>query len=111
LKQAAARFAADRDWDQYHQARDLAIGVVTEAAELLALFRFKSDEEIRVLLEDSRGRLQTEHELADVLFFLVRLAQRHGIDLAAAFERKLALNAERYPVERARGSNRKYTDL
>jgi len=62
-------------------------------------------------LADPEQRRRVEHEAADVLFFLVRLAQRYGIDLTAAFEAKLALNAERYPVEKARGSNRKYTEL
>ena len=111
LKDRAAAFCEERDWDRFHGARDLAIGIVTEAAELLEIFRFRSDEEIEALLADPEGRQRVEHEAADVLFFVVRLAQRHGIDLAAAFEEKLALNAERYPVDKSRGSNRKYTEL
>jgi len=111
LKDRAAAFCEERDWDRFHGARDLAIGIVTEAAELLEIFRFRSDEEIEALLADPEGRRRVEHEAADVLFFVVRLAQRHGIDLAAAFEEKLALNAERYPVDKSRGSNRKYTEL
>ena len=111
LKARARAFCEERDWDRFHGARDLAIGIVTEAAELLELFRFRSDREIDALLADPEQRRRVEHEAADVLFFLVRFAQRYGIDLAAAFEAKLALNAERYPVEKARGSNRKYTEL
>lgn len=111
LKSAVADFSAARDWDRFHGPRDLAIGVVTEAAELLELFRFRSDAEVTSMLHDAEGRRRVEHELADVLFFLVRMAERQGIDLAAAFDAKMTVNAARYPVDKARGSNRKYTDL
>jgi NTP pyrophosphatase (non-canonical NTP hydrolase) len=111
LKERVAAFCAERDWDRFHGARDLAIGIVTEAAELLELFRFRSDHEIEEMLADPARRRRVEEETADVLFFVVRLAQRYGIDLATAFEAKLAVNAERYPVDKSRGSNRKYTEL
>lgn len=111
LKSLVAQFCADRDWDRFHGAKDLAIGAVTEAAELLELMRFKSEPEIDTLLADPDGRRRIEHEVADVLFFILRLAQRYDIDLATAFRAKLALNAERYPVDKARGSNRKYSEL
>jgi NTP pyrophosphatase (non-canonical NTP hydrolase) len=111
LKALVAGFCSARDWDQYHGAKDLAVGIVTEAAELLDLFRFKSDTEIETALADPSQRSKAEHELADVFFFVLRFAQRYGIDLSAAFARKMALNAERYPVDKAKGSNRKYTEL
>ena len=111
LKSAVARFSDERDWGQFHGAKDLAIGIATEAAELLEIFRFqpetKADE--RMVDPDARGRV--ENEIADVLFFVFRLAQRYDIDLSTVFARKLAVNAERYPVDKARGSNRKYTEL
>lgn len=111
LKDRVTAFCTARDWDQFHGPRDLAIGVVTEAAELLALLRFRTDDEIAATLADAGARRAIEYEMADVLFFLLRLAARHGIDVAAACERKLAVNEERYPVAKARGSNRKYTEL
>ena len=111
LKSLVADFCTARDWDRYHGAKDLAVGIVTEAAELLDLFRFKADAEVEAALADPSRRSKAENELADVLFFVLRFAQRYGIDLTMAFERKLALNAERYPVEKAKGSNRKYTEL
>ena len=111
LKAQVERFAEERDWEQFHGAKDLAIGVVTEAAELLEVFRFRSEGAVDDLLADPVQRERIEHELADVLFFMLRLAGRYGIDLTDAFARKLALNAERYPVEKARGSNRKYDEL
>lgn len=111
LKDVVRAFCEARDWDRFHGPCDLAIGVVTEAAELLDRFRFKDDAECAAMLADPAGRAGVEHELADTLFFLVRFAQRNGIDLSSALDRKLALNAERYPVAKARGSNRKYTEL
>jgi NTP pyrophosphatase (non-canonical NTP hydrolase) len=110
LRDHAAAFCADRDWDRFHGPRDLGIGIVTEAAELLELFRFRSEAEAAALFADPTGRQRVEDELADVLFFVLRLAERHGIDLTTAFLAKLTTNAERYPIEKARGSNRKYDE-
>jgi NTP pyrophosphatase (non-canonical NTP hydrolase) len=111
LKAQVTAFCTARDWDQFHGPRDLAIGVVTEASELLELFRFRTDDELVAALADGDLRRDVEHEMADVLFFLLRLAARHGIDVASACARKLAINETRYPVEKSRGSNRKYTEL
>ena len=111
LKERVAAFCQARDWDQFHNAKDLAIGIVTEAAELLDLFRFQSDAQVAALLVDPAKRVRVEEELADVLFFVVRFAEQCGIDLATAFEGKLEKNAQKYPVEKARGSNRKYDEL
>lgn len=111
LKSLVADFCTVRDWDRYHSAKELAVGIVTEEAELLDEFRFKSDAEVDAILADADGRRRVEHEIADVLFFVLRLAQRYGVDLATALEAKMALNAERYPVDRARGSNRKYNEI
>lgn len=111
LQATVRRFCEERDWDQFHGPKDLAIGAATEAGELLALFRFLSDEDSLAQLSDSAKRTQIEEELADVLFFVLRFAQRFDIDLGAALAAKLAKNAERYPVDKARGKNLKYTDL
>ena len=111
LKDQVKRFCEERDWDQFHSPKDLAIGVVTEAAELLEPFRFKSEQDTRSLLENPKTREHVSEELADVLYFLLRLCQMYGIDLSDAFERKMKRNAEKYPVEKSRGVNKKYTEL
>lgn len=111
LQDAVRSFCEDRDWDQFHNPKDFAIGIITEAAELLELFRFQSEIESAQLLNDSPTRQEIQNELADVFFFLLRFAQRSEIDLVTALESKLARNAERYPVEEARGSNKKAPDL
>jgi NTP pyrophosphatase (non-canonical NTP hydrolase) len=107
LKSAVRTFCEARDWDQFHGAKDLAIGISTEAAELLEHFRFQSDEQIQQLFNDPSSFKQIQDEVADVLIFLLRFAQRFEIDLSAAVSAKLAENEERYPVADARGSNQK----
>ncbi len=111
LMQAVRSFCAARDWDQFHPPKELAIGVVTEASELLAHFRFLSPEGISERLRDPDDRREIEHEVADVLFFLLRFCERCGISPGEALESKLAVIEKRYPVERARGSNLKYDRL
>ncbi len=111
LKEQVKRFCEARDWDQYHNAKDLAIGVSTEAGELLDLFRFKSLKEVEGMFRDKGEREDIEDEMADVLFFLVRLGQKYDINLAGAFERKMKKNEKKYPVDKAKRSNKKYNEL
>jgi len=102
-------FAAERDWDQFHSPRNLATALAVEAAELLEPFQWLTDEQGRALLPDARAAV--EEELADVLLYLVRLADKLDVDLAAAARAKIVRNGEKYPVEKARGSSRKYDAL
>jgi dCTP diphosphatase len=109
LRDALRAFASERDWDKYHSPKNLASALSVEAAELLEHFQWMSEDESRSL---APAQLEAVgHELADVLLYLIRLADRLGVDLAAAAHAKIALNARKYPVERSRGSRRKYTDL
>ena len=103
------RFVEERDWAQFHTPKDLAIGLSTEAAEVLEIFRFRSDQEIATRLEDEAFRRTIGHELADALYFVLLMCDRFGLDPAQMLEEKLAISAERYPVEKARGKNLKYT--
>ena len=106
LRDALRAFAAERDWDQFHSPRNLATALSVEAAELLEPFQWLTDEQSRSLPPDARAAV--EQELADVLLYLVRLADKLDVDLAAAARAKIARNAEKYPVEKSRGSSRKY---
>ncbi len=103
------RFVEERDWAQFHTPKDLAIGLSTEAAEVLEHFRFRSDQEIATRLEDETFRRAIGHELADALYFVLLMCDRFGLDAAQMLEEKLAISAQRYPVEKARGKNLKYT--
>ena len=109
LKEKVKEFCENRDWDQYHGAKDLAIGIMTEASELLENFRFKSDKEVEEIVKSKRREIGGE--MADILFFLLRLAQMYDINLAEELDKALKKNNERYPIERAKGSNKKYTEL
>ncbi len=111
LKITVKQFCDARDWDQYHGAKDLAIGVTTEAAELLDIFRFKSQDEIDIMFKMAESKEKITDEMADVLFFLLRMAQKYDIDMADTFRMKMIKNEQKYPVEKARGSNKKYDEL
>ena len=102
------RFADERDWHQFHSPKNLAAALIVEAAELLEHFQWLSNAESDAL--DVEKRREVELELADVLIYLVRLADRLGVDLLAAAQRKIAINAEKYPVDRAKGSSAKYSE-
>lgn len=105
------QFCEERDWDQFHNPKDLAIGISTEANELLDIFRFKSEEQMVDIMSDHVRRKHVEEELADTFFFLLRFAQMNDIDLPEILEDKLKKNGEKYPVEKVKGKNLKYTEL
>ncbi len=109
LRDALRAFAAARDWDQFHSPRNLATALAVEAAELLEPFQWLSEEQSRALTPETRAAV--EEELADVLLYLVRLADKLDVDLAAAARAKILKNGQKYPVEKARGSSRKYDAL
>jgi len=111
LKADVAKFCSDRDWDQFHGAKDLAIGLVTEGSELLELFRFRTDDQVREILDSPETRSRIGAELSDSLFFVLRFAQRFDFDLSKVFRQKMTENSSKYPVERSRGKNAKYDEL
>jgi len=102
-------FRDERDWKQFHNPKDLALSLSLEASELLEIFQWKSGAEIDAVCRDRKDDLSDE--LADVLYYTLLMAHDLGISLETALLHKLARNAEKYPVEKARGSSKKYTDL
>lgn len=102
-------FRDARDWAQFHNPKDMAIAISIEASELLEHFLWKNPAETASRVETHREKI--EEEIADIAIYLFELADNLGIDLAAAMERKLARNAKKYPVEKAKGSNAKYSEL
>jgi NTP pyrophosphatase (non-canonical NTP hydrolase) len=101
-------FAAERDWDPFHSPKNLVMALTGEAGELAAEFQWLTEGESQGLDPERMARVQ--QEAADVLLYLVRLADKLQFDLLEAAHRKIDLNAERYPVEKVRGSARKYTE-
>ncbi len=111
LKHKIQNFCEERDWDQYHNAKELAIGIVTEASELLQHFRFKTEKQVNELFEDPNKREKLSEELSDIFYFVLRLSQKYDIDLSTELVKKLKKNAEKYPIEKSKGSNKKYGEL
>ena len=109
LKVSLRRFAAKRDWDQFHSPKNLAIALSVEASELLEHFQWVTEAESRRL--DRYKLNQVGDELADVLIYLVRLADKLEIDLLGAAVRKIRKNAKKYPPGKVRGSSKKYTEM
>jgi dCTP diphosphatase len=109
LRDELRRFVADRDWDQFHTPKNLAMALSVEAAELLEHFQWLTPEESQHLTTERVHVIRLE--MADILLYLVRLADRLGVDLAASAFDKIAINAKKYPVALAKGSAKKYTEL
>ena len=109
LRNQLRTFAADRDWDQFHSPKNLAAALTVEAAELLEHFQWLTEAESQQLPPEALNEVRTE--VADVLLYLIRISDKLGIDLIAAAKAKMVLNAVKYPVEKARGNSKKYTEL
>jgi len=108
LKQRIRRFADERDWDQFHTPKNLAMALIVEAAEMVEHFQWLTGEESQALPADKKNEVETE--LADILIYLVRIADKLDIDLHSAALKKLQRNAEKYPVEMVRGKSSKYSE-
>ncbi len=109
LRNQLRTFAAERDWDQFHSPKNLAAALAVEASELLEHFQWLTEAQSQQLPPEVMNEVRAE--VADVLLYLIRISDKLGIDLVAAANDKIKLNAEKYPVEKARGSSRKYTAL
>jgi len=108
LARRLSEFAGERDWEQFHSPKNLAMALVGEAGELAAEFQWMTEAQSQAPDPAQLARIRAES--ADVLNYLVRLADKLGIDLIAAANEKIEVNARRYPVEKVRGSSRKYTE-
>ena len=109
LAQALLQFRDERNWAQFHTLRNLIVSLNLEAAELLELTQWKSDEEMAALSSRPDTQEALRDECADVLLYLLLIAEKAGIDLEEAAHAKLAKNAAKYPVEKSYGSSRKYS--
>jgi dCTP diphosphatase len=109
LRTQLRAFAAARDWDPFHSPKNLAMALSAEAGELVEVFQWLTEEQSRRL--DAQARSAAADEVADVLLYLVRIADKLDLDLLAEAQRKLADNERRYPIDKARGTAKKYTEL
>jgi len=111
LVRAVLAFRDEREWKQFHNPKDLAISIMLEAAELLEHFQWKTPAEVQSFLASEENRSRLGEEMADVLILLVSLADAVGLDLLGVAQAKLRQNAVKYPVERAKGTAKKYDEL
>jgi dCTP diphosphatase len=108
IKLRLRRFADERDWDQFHSPKNLAMALIVEAAELVEHFQWLTEEQSQKLPADKLA--EVEQEIADIQIYLIRLADKLGVDMEKAVNAKIELNAKKYPAEKVRGSAVKYND-
>jgi len=108
LQARLLKFAQDRDWEQFHAPKNLAMALAVEAGELMEHFQWMSEAQSEALSPEKLE--EVGFEVADVFIFTVRLASRLGIDLDDLVQRKIELNEQKYPVDKVRGSSKKYTE-
>lgn len=108
LRDKLRQFAAERDWDQFHSPKNLAVALSVEASELLEHFQWLTDEQSTRMPPEKRDLVRDE--MADVLLYLIRLADKLGVDLLDAAAQKIDKNAIKYPAGLVRGSMKKYSD-
>lgn len=111
LEAALQTFADERDWQQFHTPKNLAMALTGEVGELVELFQWLTPVQSKDVANDPKTAQAVRDELADVLLYTVRLASVLGVDLDSAVRDKLKANASKYPVSKAHGTSKKYSDL
>ena len=111
IKDRVLAFARERDWEQFHSPKNLSMAISAEAAELMEHFLWQSPEQSRTDMEVEKLRKKVEEELADIFIFAIEFANISGMDIAEIIEAKMRRNADKYPVEKAKGRSDKYTEL
>ncbi|MFV2055202.1 MAG: nucleotide pyrophosphohydrolase [Thiohalomonadales bacterium] len=108
LQNRLRAFAHERDWDQFHSPKNLSMALIGEAAELLEHFQWLTEEQSRQLPPDKLK--EVAFEIADIQIYLIRIADKLGVDIISTVDEKIALNQKKYPVEKVKGSAKKYTE-
>lgn len=111
IKDRALAFTKERDWEQFHSPKNLSMAISAEAAELMEHFLWQTPEQSREDAQNPKLRSKIEEELSDIFLFAIQFANMTNIDISAAIETKMKRNAEKYPVDKARGRSDKYTEL
>jgi NTP pyrophosphatase (non-canonical NTP hydrolase) len=111
LKESILDFRDRRNWKQFHDIRNLSMGLTIESAELQEKFLWKSDDEIKKILLSDAKRNDIGDEIADIFIFLIYICEGAGIDLSGAVRRKIEINDKKYPADKSYNSNKKYDEL
>lgn len=110
LQKLVVDFRDKRDWKQFHNPKDMAISLVLEATELLELFQWKNDQEMKDFVKSAKFQ-DVREEVVDVLYWVLLISYDFNIDIEKEFRRKMKINEKKYPVEKAKGKHNKYTEL
>lgn len=108
IQEQLARFSEERDWDQFQSPKNLSMGLVGEAAELLELFQWLTEQQSKEIINDEKQMSLVREEIGDVFLFLVRLADKLEVNIEKAALEKMEINAMKYPVELSKGNIEKY---
>ncbi len=111
IQQKLSEFAQERDWEQFHSPKNLAMALAGESGELLEIFQWLTEEQSKAIKENAGELKKVEEELADIFLYLLRLATQLDIDMEKAAWDKITLNAQKYPIEKAKGIADKYTSF
>ena len=111
MGQKVAAFVKERDWEPFHSPKNIAMAMAIEASELMEHFQWLDNDASKQIMNDPEKKQSVAEELADVILYALAFANASDIDLASAIESKLAKNAQKYPVEKAKGNATKYMDL
>ena len=111
IAQRLREFAKDRDWEQFHNPKNLAMAIGGETGELLEIFQWLTFEEAESLRENPEKKGKVQEEIADIAIHLIRLSDLLGIDLEQVIEDKIKINEEKYPIEKAKGNALKYSEF
>ena len=111
ISQQLEQFALERDWNQFHSIKNLSMALNVETSELLEIFQWMSEEQSNDVCSDPKNKVKVEEELADIFLYLVRIASKLNINLEEVSKAKIRKNSEKYPVEKAKGNAKKYTEF
>lgn len=111
IKSEITQFNNQRNWGEYHSVKNLSMALSVEASELLEIFQWMKEKESNEISKDSVEFIQVKNELADIFVYLLQITMKLNIDLEAAVTEKMKLNAEKYPIEKALGNSKKYTQF
>lgn len=111
LNELINQFVTERDWDQFHSLKNLVMALGVECAELSEIFQWESEAASNQIMQDEKKKERVEEELADIFYYLLRLSHKTNINLEEALLKKLKKNADKYPVELAKGNSKKYNEF
>lgn len=111
IRSEVSKFIEERDWDQFHSIKNLSMALNVEASELLELFQWKTESDSNTVAQNPELKIKVEDELADIFVYLLRIADKSQVNLEEAVLRKIAKNSAKYPVEKSKGSSKKYNEL